>query len=377
VAGLDGVPLAVELMAYAAQGQPDLAEVAQRWAAERTGMLARMGGARRELSVAVSVEASVTAPLMTAAALRLLTLLGVLPDGMAREDLTVLLPEDGLAGAGALRQLGLAFGEGDRLRTLTPVREHIAASHPPAPADLDQAISHYAQLAALTGDQVGTSDGARAAARLQAETGNIAAMLERAAVDQRTRELADAVYGLAEYWRFTGFTQPALVTIAEAAIQAHGTPFQQARTWRALGDLAHGRSDYDGARAQFERALPLFQQAGSVVGEANCIRGLGDIARDRSDHDGAGTHYEQALQLYQRVGSVLGEANCIEGLGNIALARSDHDGARTRYEQALPLYQRAADVLGEANCLRRLSNITPTRSNHDSAQTSQERPTAG
>ena len=33
LAGLDGVPLAVELMAYAAQGQPDLAEVAQRWQA--------------------------------------------------------------------------------------------------------------------------------------------------------------------------------------------------------------------------------------------------------------------------------------------------------------------------------------------------------
>ena len=45
LAGLDGVPLAVELMAYAAQGQSDLAEVTQRWQGERTGMLARMGGA--------------------------------------------------------------------------------------------------------------------------------------------------------------------------------------------------------------------------------------------------------------------------------------------------------------------------------------------
>ena len=187
VAGLDGVPLAVELMAYAAQGQPDLAEVAQRWRAERTGMLARMGGARRELSVAVSVEASVTAPLMTAPALRLLSLLGVLPDGVARDDLAALLPEDGLAAAAVLRQLGLAFGEGDRLRTLAPVREHIAAAHPPDPGDLDQAVSHYAQLAAVTGDQVGGRGGARAAARLQAETGNIAAMLERAAAGRPDR----------------------------------------------------------------------------------------------------------------------------------------------------------------------------------------------
>ena len=136
-----------------------------------------------------------------------------------------------------LRQLGLAFGEGDRLRTLAPIREHVAAAHPPGPADLDQAISHYAQLAAMTGSQVGRSEGARAAARLQAETGNIAAMLERAAADGRIDELADGVYGLAEYWRFTGFTQPAPRPASpKHAIEEHGTTVQQATTWIALGD---------------------------------------------------------------------------------------------------------------------------------------------
>jgi hypothetical protein len=173
------VPLAVELMAYAAQGQPDLAEVAARWRAERTAMLARMGGAARELSVAVSVEASIASPLMTEPGRRLL---GVLPDGVAREDLAALLPQAGLAAAAVLRQVGLAFREGDRVRTLAPVREHVAAAHPPQAGDLDRAVGHYAQLAAATGGQVGGSDGARAAARLQAETGNIAAMLEQAAV---------------------------------------------------------------------------------------------------------------------------------------------------------------------------------------------------
>ena len=82
---------------------------------------------------------------------------------------------------------GLAFGEGDRLRTLAPVREHIAATHPPAPADLDQAVGHYAQLAATTGEQVGRSDGAQAVARLQADTGNITAMLGSAAARRADR----------------------------------------------------------------------------------------------------------------------------------------------------------------------------------------------
>jgi tetratricopeptide (TPR) repeat protein len=368
VAGLDGVPLAVELMAYAAQGQPDLAEVAARWRAERTGMLARMGGARRELSVAVSVEASVTAPLMTAPGVRLLGLLGVLPDGVAREDLAALLPEDGLAAAAVLRQLGLAFGEGDRLRTLAPVREHIAAAHPPAPADLNQAVSHYAQLAAVTGRQVGRRGGARAVARLQAETGNIAAMLERAAAAGQVDELADGMYGLAQYWRYTGFIQPALAEVAERAIEAHGTPFQQAQTWRTLGDLAYYRSDHDGAQARFERALPLFRQVGAVLGEANCIKGLGDIALRRSDHDGARARYEQALPLYQEAEDVLGEANCISRLGEIAKDRSDLDGARGPYERALPLYQQVGSVLGEANCIKGLGDIALDRSDLDGAQ---------
>ncbi len=357
LAGLDGVPLAVELMAYAAQGQPDLAEVAARWRAERTGMLQRMGGARRELSVAVSVEASVTAPLMTAPAARLLSLLGVLPDGIGRDDLAGLLPGEGLAAANVLRQLGLAFGEGDRLRTLAPVREHVAATHPPQPADLDWAVSHYAQLTATTGRQVGSSDGARAVARLQADTGNIAAMLERAAADGRIDELADAVYGLVKYWRYTGFTQPALAKIAEHAIEAHGTTFQQAKTWKALGNIALERSDHDGARAQYERALPLYQQVGDVLGEANCIKSLGDIALRRSDHDGARAQYERALPLYQRVGSVLGEANCIKGLGDIALRRSDHDGARAQYERALPLYQAIPEPYSIGWTLVRLARL--------------------
>ena len=102
-------------------------------------------------------------------------------------------------------------------------------------------------------------------------------MLERAAADGRTEELAEAVYGLAEYWRFTGFTQPALINVAGQAIEAHGTTFQQAKTWRALGDLARDRSDHDGARAAYEQALPLYQRAG-------------DGARRGQLHQGPGGH---------------------------------------------------------------------------------------
>jgi tetratricopeptide (TPR) repeat protein len=373
LAEMDGVPLAVELLGYAAQGQPGLEEVAERWRAERTGMLQRMGGGSRELSVAISVEASVTGPLMTAAARRLLALLSVLPDGIAREDLAVLLPEAGLAAAAVLRQLGLAFDEGVRLRMLTPVREHAAAAHPPEPADLDRAVSHYARLAATVGLQVGRSQGSQAIARLQVETGNIAVMLLRTEAKNRVGELADALLGLAEFWRYTGFTQPTVALAIENLIRWHGTPLQQARTWSVFGDLALTRLERDGAQALYEQALPMSQQAGFVGGEAYCVKGLGDIALHRSDLDGAQALYERALPLYQQAGEVLGEANCILRLGDIALKRSDLDGAQAQYERALPLYQQAGAVVGEANCIQRLGDIAQERSDLDGAQAQYER----
>ncbi|MCA1696295.1 MAG: hypothetical protein LC749_17125 [Actinobacteria bacterium] len=39
-------------------------------------------------------------------------------------------------------------------------------------------------------------------------------------------------------------------------------------------------SDLDGARAHYERALPLYRRIGDVLGEANCIKRLGQIGDD-------------------------------------------------------------------------------------------------
>jgi tetratricopeptide (TPR) repeat protein len=369
LAELDGVPLAVQLLGYAAQGQPSLDGVAERWRIERTGMLQRMGGASRELSVAVSVETTITGPLMTPPARRLLALMGVLPDGISHDDLAALLPGRGPTGAAVLRQLGLAFDTGTRLRMLAPIREHTADTHPPDPADLDRAVSHYAQLAATTGRQVGRSEGAQAIARLQAETGNITSMLELASADHRIDDLASALHGLAEYWRYTGFIQPTLVNTAQQAISTHGTHLQQADTWSALGRVALARSDLDGAQAQSEQALVLFQQAGNVVGEADCILRLGDVAVRRSDLDSAQAQYERALTLYQQVPDMHGEASCIRRLGDVALRRSDLDDAQAQYERALPLFQQAGSVVGEANCIKSLGDIAVDRSDLDSART--------
>jgi len=301
LAELDGVPLAVELLGYAAQGQPDLADLARRWERERVVLLQRFGGMSRELSVSVSVELSVAGPLMTEPARRLFTMLGQLPNGIAGPDLDVLLPHDGPVGAATLRQMGLAFDEDGRLRMLAPIREHAAAQHPPTEDDQHQLITHYCTLASTQGGQVGSGAGSAAVTRLTAESGNLRRMILTAVERRDVEHVVDAVTGMVEYGKFAGADVMGIIGPSISMVAAADDPRRYARLQEAAGSIAMARSDHEGARERFEAALPLYRRVGAVLGEANCIQGLGDIALRRSDHEGARERFEAALRLYKRI----------------------------------------------------------------------------
>jgi tetratricopeptide (TPR) repeat protein len=123
-------------------------------------------------------------------------------------------------------------------------------------------------------------------------------------------------------------------------------------------------------REAYQRAQPLYEQIGDVLGQANCIQRLGEIALRRSDHDGAREAYQRAQPLYEQTGNVLGQANCITGLGDIALRRSDDNGARDAYEEALMLYMGISEPYSIGQTHRRLARLkenTTARCAHISA----------
>jgi hypothetical protein len=136
-------------------------------------MLKRGASENRLLNLGASLELSIKGPRMTDPARRLLSLLGLLPDGIACGDLEKLLPGAGNAAAATLRQVALALDEARRLRMLAPIREHVSAHHPPPPEDLATAVDHYSRLANELGPKVGREGGAEAVAGLAAETADI------------------------------------------------------------------------------------------------------------------------------------------------------------------------------------------------------------
>ena len=284
VVSQDGLPLTIELLAYLAEAEPDLAGLWRRWQAKRVALLRRGSGSSAQLSAEVSFELSITGPRMTKPARRLLGLLGVLPDGITHENLNVLLLREGEEAAWTLRRVGLAFDEGPRLRALQPIRDHARSHHPPEPNDLTRAVRHYRELATTLGPRVGRAGGAEAAARLAAEQGNLEAMLSLDLSSDDLKQAVEGILSLAEFLRFSGFGSTRILEAALSAAQRGGDAHAQARVLLSLGLVALSRSDHAAAQAHFELAQSLYEQVGDIQGQANCVHALGEMAIRRSDH---------------------------------------------------------------------------------------------
>ena len=221
---VDRLALAITLLAHEAEGEPNLSGLWRRWQARRTDLLQYAGGEERLTNIEVSLDLSWNGPRMTPEARRLLSVMALLPDGAAHEDLGVLMPGGVDEAVPVLRKVGLAFDQDDRLRVLAPVREYVQRKHGPVVADLERVVGCYLGIA-----------------------------LDKA------------------------------LTVARST----GRQKLEANCIQRLGDIALARSDHDAARARYEEALPLYRNVGSVLGEANCIQSLGDIALERSYHDAA------------------------------------------------------------------------------------------
>ncbi|KAJ7283221.1 P-loop containing nucleoside triphosphate hydrolase protein [Mycena rebaudengoi] len=140
------LPLAVSLIASVASSE-GCAKALSRWKLESTGMLS--DGYDQRSSLDISIMLSYTSSRMTRGAQKLLSILSMLPDGLADADLVqARLPIlDILACKAALIQTALAFVDQDQhLKVLVPIREHILSIHPPTDALKLKLREHFHQI---------------------------------------------------------------------------------------------------------------------------------------------------------------------------------------------------------------------------------------
>jgi tetratricopeptide (TPR) repeat protein len=367
---LDGIPLAIRLVATRASTRRNLGDLRREW--ERKGALIAVepgGKGTRRDSLVASVEFSLASQRLRKPGKRLFSFLGQLPAGLAIEDLNALLREAGDDAADQLRQVGLLRDGDGRIGLLSPIRDIAHRRHSPDSAMMNAWIAHYLSLATQEGDRIGKEGGNEAITRLVPEMANIDAAMSASANEPELRSSAvTALEGFGMAMRYTGISGGVALDKLSAAYRSEADCIGQAKCMIVRASLARMRSMNEVARADYSEARRLIDGFGEDELEANCVSGLANVARRQDDNEAARALYVEARAFYQRAGSLIGEADCIWGLAEIARMQDDSETARGLHAEARVLYQRAGSLIGEADCIWGLAGIAELQSDSKTAR---------
>jgi tetratricopeptide (TPR) repeat protein/DNA-binding XRE family transcriptional regulator len=144
---------------------------------------------------------------------------------------------------------------------------------------------------------------------------------------------------MTDYLYRRGYPHEGLTMLARAVAAATrlDDALGQAMSLRALGNACANTGDYDQARADLERCLPLYQRLGNRTGQALAHQGLSRLAELQGRPADALGHAEQALRLYQATGDQPGQARVLNGVAWCHALLGHYQRARGFSEQSLAL----------------------------------------
>ncbi|KZT56085.1 hypothetical protein CALCODRAFT_509664 [Calocera cornea HHB12733] len=378
---LDGLPLAIRLMASQAQlSEQSPAELLEAYAVEATKLLKTRGvGKLRSLEVSIRLSLECRTMAEAPEALRLLSILCMLPDGSSLDHLRAMahsMRGTLVTSVTVLLHVALAWKEKGRLRVLSPIRDFILDEHPPEDKLLQEMRGYFTGLV-LQAFEAGPQSQTLASAVLSTECGNLTSVFLHSwssIVEGDYMPLLRSSLVLAEVSYYTGYGN--CVSLLEAAkTKAHygeavqqleearaifetlGNPLGVAKCQSNLGAVLHAQNHCGEAVQQLEEARAIFQDIGDRLGVARCKQRLGDILRQQSHYEEAAHQLEEAREIYQSIGSRLGVAVCLAALGGVLRMQNHYAESAQLLEEGRALFQAIGDRLGMANCARTLGEV--------------------
>lgn len=353
---LGGLPLAIELVARRAHGRTSLAPLWAEWGRIGTELARHPDFTEARLtSLPHSIELSLLSHRATAPALRLLSLLGCLPGGLATQDLATLMSDDAYAAEERLLALGLAVERSGRITLLPPIRDHASRRCLPSAETRRQWVAHFLTLTEACGATREKVE-AGGSLRFRDEIGNVEAAFRASLSSGEVSSLRHAVECLGHLTYVSALSTNVFEEL-ELGFRNIGDVSSQAICIKCDGDIALRRSDYEKASLAYRRAIDLLDPETDAHHRAECLRHIGDIELSVPNFDTAAVMFNEAARIFQRIDDRRGQANCIKSVGDIFLRKLDFPSAQRQYELALDIFVEIRSVVGEANCLERLADV--------------------
>ncbi|KAJ7261201.1 hypothetical protein C8J57DRAFT_1719913 [Mycena rebaudengoi] len=385
------LPLAVSLIASVASSE-GCAKALSRWKLESTRMLS--DGYDQRSSLDISIMLSYTSSRMTPGAQELLSILSMLPDGLADADLVqAKLPiPDILSCKATLVQTALAFvGQDQHLKVLVPIREHILSIHPPQNALKLKLREHFHQILDLW-NQFRNLNVIDILPQISGNLGNFNTVLHNGLepegpdivqnlrsilfLNQFYRHVQDTysplllqLSGQMLHWKDNQIFGEYLIELLETSQYLsdldlnsditlgtqHFTskdPLEQSRWYHALGwYFQFAKSDLAGALQYFQTAYSLAESTGHPTNVGHfALVGICGILNDTGKPLSALTYAKETYRYAEHIGNIRGQAVslCLQGKSHVYLAN---------YRHAQHLLQKSRHILATLGHQQSASNF--------------------
>ncbi len=136
----------------------------------------------------------------------------------------------------------------------------------------------------------------------------------------------------------------------------------------ALANQHVAADDHDGARSLLEQSLLVWQELGDHAGFARSLSNLAHVARGQGRFDEARALYRRAAQVFESVGDRLSRAWVFDHEGDVARDQADLDAAEALYREALTAFRELNDRWGIGSSLADLGAIARDRREYDTAR---------
>ncbi|WP_367127923.1 BTAD domain-containing putative transcriptional regulator [Saccharothrix sp. HUAS TT1] len=374
-AGLDGLPLALELAA-ARTAVLTVAEIAERL--REPGTLRGPAHGRphhRALDAALAWSYEALRP----ASRQRFRQLAVFAGGWALDAAAHVWSESEAAAVDVLAELEAKSlvvadrrGGRTRYRLLETLRHHAAGRLAAEPdedrAARDRHAAHYLDRARETDRRLRGPDAAHWLDRLAADHENVRAALARHAARRDPDELTMAV-ALARYCRLRGRYAEGRRWLLDALERQTGaTAAERAPAVLAVAFLSYFEGSYAEAARHANAALSSYREDGDTPAAARCLRLLGSIACERGEHVRAGAWYAEALLAYQDTDDDPGQADVLQMTGFNSWLAGALDTAQPLLERALRRYGALDDPENSASVRVHLAFVALHRGQDERAR---------
>ena len=368
-AGLDGLPLAIELAASRAKVLSPQAMHARL--GDRLGLLT--GGARdlplRQQALRSTLDWS--HELLGENERGLFARLAVFAGGFTLEAAEAVCEAD-LDTLSTLVDNSLVYAEGERFGTLETIRAYAEERLAARGEEDDLRRRHaetFVELVERAASRLAGADQASWLGVLEAEHDNMRAALrsslEVGAVETALR-LCAALWG---FWLERGYGSEGRHWLELALAAGDDADVAvRARALTGAGMLAHYEGDYAAAEALCRESIELHAVAEDRRGAAVALEGLALAVRTRGNFSAAQTLFGEALSIFRDLGDAEGTARTLNRLGIAVWFGGDSNRAGDLVKESLEAFRRLDDRAGIGLALTDLGLVTLGRDDVDTAE---------